>query len=281
MARPIRLEFPNALYHVMSRGNGGESIFVDDPDRQQFLDLLAELITRYDAICYAYCLMDNHYHLLIETPKGNLSQIMRGLNGRYTRFFNKTRQRMGHVFQGRYKAIIVQKDRYLLELSRYIILNPVRAGKVVAPADFSWSSYGATIGLRACPGWLAAGNLLSFFDNQRKEAIRQYKAYVSRGINQPFSGKILQQTYLGDSTFIDAVQKHISLKQSDSIHITKRSKKSPKQPIDEITSKIEDRGAAMNAIYKTGHYTMFEIAAYFHVHYSTVSRAIRLHCKMR
>ena len=121
----------------------------------------------------------------------------------------------------------------------------------------------------------------SFFDNQRKEAIRQYKAYVSRGINQPFSGKILQQTYLGDSTFIDAVQEHISLKQSDSIHITKRSKKSPKQPIDEITSKIEDRGEAMNAIYKTGHYTMFEIAAYFHVHYSTVSRAIRLHCKMR
>ena len=225
--------------------------------------------------------MDNHYHLLIETPKGNLSQIMRGLNGRYTRFFNKTRQRMGHVFQGRYKAIIVQKDRYLLELSRYIILNPVCAGKVVAPADFSWSSYGATIGLRACPGWLAAGNLLSFFDNQRKEAIRQYKAYVSRGINQPFSGKILQQTYLGDGTFIDAVQKHISLKQSDSIHITKRSKKSPKQSIDEITSKIEDRRAAMNAIYKTGHYTMFEIAAYFHVHYSTVSRAIRLHCKMR
>lgn len=105
MARPIRLEFPNVLYHVMSRGNGGESIFVDDADRQQFLDLLAALITRYDAICYAYCLMDNHYHLLIETLKGNLSQIMRGLNGRYTRFFNKTRQRMSHVFQGRYKAI--------------------------------------------------------------------------------------------------------------------------------------------------------------------------------
>jgi REP-associated tyrosine transposase len=281
MARPIRLEFPNALYHVMSRGNGGESIFVDDTDRQQFLDLLAELITRYDAICYAYCLMDNHYHLLIETPKGNLSQIMRGLNGRYTRFFNRTRQRMGHVFQGRYKAIIVQKDSYLLELSRYIILNPVRAGKVVAPENYSWSSYCATIGLQVCPDWLAADNLLSFFENQRIEAIRLYKVYVSQGINQPFSGKILQQTYLGDSTFIDAVQKHISLKQSDSIHITKRSKKSPKQPIDEITSEIEDRGEAMNAIYKTGHYTMFEIAAYFNVHYSTVSRAIRLRCKMQ
>ncbi len=280
MARPIRLEFPNALYHVMSRGNGGESIFIDDPDRQQFLDLLAALIKYYDVICYAYCLMDNHYHLLIETPKGNLSQIMRGLNGRYTRFFNKTRQRMGHVFQGRYKAIIVQKDSYLLELSRYIILNPVRAGKVVAPEVIAGPVI-LQLGLRACSEWLAVNNLLSFFYHQRKEAIHQYKAYVSQRINQPFSGKILQQVYLGDSTFISTVQKHISLKQSDSIHITKRSKNSPKQPIGEIISKIEDRGKAMSAIYKTGHYTMFEIAAYFNVHYSTVSRAIRLHCKMQ
>jgi REP-associated tyrosine transposase len=105
--------------------------------------------------------------------------------------------------------------------------------------------------------------------------------YVSQGINQPFSGKILQQTYLGDSAFIDAVQKNISLKQNDSIHITKRSKKSPKIPMDEIISEIEDRGEEMSTIYKTGHYTMFDIAAYFHVHYSTVSRAIRLHCKMQ
>jgi len=119
MVRPIRLEFPNALYHVMSRGNGGEDIFVEDGDRQVFLDLLAELFTRHDVICYAYCLMDNHYHLLVETPKANLSQIMRRLNGRYTRFFNKTRRRMGHIFQGRYKAIIVQKDSYLLELCKH------------------------------------------------------------------------------------------------------------------------------------------------------------------
>jgi REP element-mobilizing transposase RayT len=114
--------------------------------------LVAELITRYEAICYAYCLMDNHYHLLLETPKANLSQIMRGLNGRYTRFFNKTRQRMGHMFQGRYKAIIVQKDNYLLELSRYIILNPVHAGIIDVPENYSWSSYSATIGQYACPG---------------------------------------------------------------------------------------------------------------------------------
>ncbi|MDV6345119.1 transposase [Nitrosomonas sp. Is37] len=281
MARPIRLEFSNGLYHVMSRGNGGEAIFAEDEDRQQFLDLLAELITRYQAICYAYCLMDNHYHLLLETPKANLSQIMRGLNGRYTRFFNKTRQRMGHVFQGRYKAIIVQKDNYLLELSRYIIFNPVRAGIIDVPENYSWSSYSATIGQYACPDWLAADNLLSLFDNRRKEAIRLYKVYVSQGVDQPFSGKVLQQTYLGDNAFIGEVQKHISLQQSNSIHITKRSKKSPKKSMDEIAAGITDRGEAMNAIYKTGHYTMFEIAAYFNVHYSTVSRSIRSFCKMQ
>jgi len=281
MARPIRLEFPNALYHVMSRGNGGDTIFVEDEDRQQFLGLLAELITRYEAICYAYCLMDNHYHLLIETPKANLSQIMRGLNGRYTRFFNKKRQRMGHVFQGRYKAIIVQKDSYLLELSRYIILNPVRAGKVGAPEHYSWSSYCATIGKSVCPDWLSADNLLSTFDNKRNKAIHLYKEFVSQGIDQPFSGKILQQTYLGDNAFIYEVQKQINLKQSNSIHITKHSKKSPKKPIDEIIYGIADRGEAMNTIYKTGHYTLFEIAAYFNVHYSTVSRIIRSLCKIQ
>ena len=275
MARPIRLEFPNALYHVMSRGNGGEEIFVEDEDRQVFLDLLSELLTRHDIICYAYCLMDNHYHLLIETPRSNLSQLMRELNGRYTRFFNKTRRRMGHVFQGRYKAIIVQKDNYLLELSRYIVLNPVRAGMIDSPENYYWSSYCASIGQCVCPEWLAADNLLISFGNQRKDAVRQYKKYVRQGAGQPFSGKISQQTYLGDKSFICEVQKHISQKQSDSIHITKRSKKSPKKPMYEVASEISDRGEAMKAIYKTGHYTMFEIAAYFDVHYSTVSRAIR------
>jgi len=186
---------------------------------------------------------------------------------------------MGHVFQGRYKAIIVQKDSYLLELSRYIILNPVRAGKIGTPEHYSWSSYCATIGQSVCPDWLSADNLLSTFDNKRNKAIHLYKEFVSQGIDQPFSGKILQQTYLGDNAFIDEVQKHINLKQSDSIHITKRSKKSPEKPIDEIIYGITDRGEAMNTIYKIGHYTLFEIAAYFNVHYSTVSRIIRSLCK--
>ena len=275
MARPIRLEFPNALYHVMSHGNGGENIFVEDANRHAFLELLEELLSRYDVICSAYCLMDNHYHILMETPKANLSQLMRGLNGRYTKYFNKTYQRMGHVFHGRYKAIIVQKECYLLELSRYIVLNPVRAGMTDHPENYTWSSYCASIGKCICPEWLAADNLLGTFHDQRKVAIRLYQQYVREGIGQPFSGNVLQQTYLGDESFICEVQKHISRKQSDSIHITKGSKKSPKKSIEEIVSAISDRSTAMKVLYETGHYTMFEIAHYFNVHYSTVSRTIR------
>lgn len=275
MARPIRLEFPNALYHVMSRGNGGSNIFVEDKNRHIFLELFEELLMRYDIICYAYCLMDNHYHLLIETPKANLSQLMRGLNGRYTKYFNKTYRRMGHVFQGRYKAIIVQKDCYLLELSRYIVLNPVRAGMTHNPEQYTWSSYRASTGKSPCPEWLAADNVLVSFDDQRKNAIVQYQQFVREGIDQPFSGNIVQQAYLGDQTFINHVQQYISQKQSDSIHITQRSKKSPKKPIEEIISAISNRDKAMKVIYETGHYTMFEIAQYFNIHYSTVSRKIR------
>ena len=178
-------------------------------------------------------------------------------------------------FRGVIKSIIVQKDSYLFELSRYIVLNPVRAGLTNNPEDYTWSSYCASIGQCVCPEWLAADNLLAAFHNQRKEAIRLYQKYVSQGIDQPFSGKIMQQSYLGNEAFIDHVQKHISTKQSNSIHITQRSKKSPKKPIDEIISTASDRSDAMNAVYQTGHYTMLEIAQYYGVHYSTVSRAIR------
>lgn len=275
MARPIRLEFPNALYHVMSRGNGGENIFIEEADKHAFLELFEELLICYDFICYAYCLMNNHYHLLIETPKANLSQVMRGLNGRYTKYFNKTFHRMGHIFQGRYKSIIVQKDSYLLELSRYIVLNPVRAGLIQNPEDYIWSSYCATIGQCECPKWLAADNLLAEFHNQRIEAMRLYQKFVNQGIGRPFSGKITQQTYLGNEAFVNDVQKHIDTQQSNSIHITQLSKKAPKKTIEEIISTVPERKEAMNAIYKTGHYTMFEIAQYYGVHYSTVSRAIR------
>ena len=140
MARPLRLEFPHALYHVTARGNAQQDVYLDDDDRELFLCVLAEVIDRFRWICHAYCLMGNHYHLLIETPDANLSLGMRQLNGVYTQRFNRHHNRAGHLFQGRFKAILVERYSYLLELARYIVLNPLRdscskgSGQLTSPA---------------------------------------------------------------------------------------------------------------------------------------------------
>ena len=155
MARQLRLEYEHALYHITARGSARESIYRVIEDRNQFIRLLAREVTQQGWYCYAYCLMDNHYHLLIETPEANLSSGMRRLNGVYTQAFNRRHQRVGHVLQGRYKSILVDKDSYFLELCRYIVLNPVRAGMVKSPRDFRWSSYRDTVGLRRPPDWLS------------------------------------------------------------------------------------------------------------------------------
>ena len=141
------MEYPGAIYHVTSRGNAQSDIYLDDSDRETFLITLSEVATRFGWICHAYCLMSNHYHLVIETPKANLALGMRQLNGVYTQRFNRTHHRVGHVFQGRYKAILVERDAYLLELSRYVVLNPVRAKMVNDVSQWPWSSYRATAGM--------------------------------------------------------------------------------------------------------------------------------------
>src|SRR4030042_35639 len=146
MARPLRIEFPGALYHVTARGNARQDIFLDDDDRLLFCSVLERVVSRFHLLLHAYCLMNNHYHLLVETPEGNLSKGMRQINGVYTQQLNRRYNRVGHVLQGRYKAILVDKDNYLLELSRYVVLNPVRAGLVKQPSRWAWSSYHAMVG---------------------------------------------------------------------------------------------------------------------------------------
>ncbi len=146
MARPLRIEYIGALYHVTSRGDRQEAIFDDDQDRTAFLNVLSEVVSRFRWRCYAYCLMENHYHLMIETPEANLTKGMRHLNGVFTQRSNRRHKRSGHLFQGRYKAILVDRDSYFLELARYIVLNPVRAAMVKHPRLWVWSSYGTTIG---------------------------------------------------------------------------------------------------------------------------------------
>ncbi len=151
MARPLRIEFAGALYHVTSRGDGREDIFLEEGDRTRFVEVLSEVCQRFNWAVHAYCLMGNHYHLVVETRDDSLAKGMRQLNGLYTQRFNREHGRVGHVFQGRYKAILVQKDSYLLELARYVVLNPVRAGMVRSAKEWPWSSYRAMVGQAPVP----------------------------------------------------------------------------------------------------------------------------------
>jgi putative transposase len=154
MARPLRLQFPGGLYHITARGNDRQAIFADDADCSAFLIVLASIVARYRVRCHAYCLMGNHYHLLLETPAGNLSGAMRQLNGVYTQRFNRRHERCGHVLQGRFGAQLVDGHAYLHEVCRYIVLNPVRAGLTSHPRDWRWSSFRATAGEGPVPGFL-------------------------------------------------------------------------------------------------------------------------------
>ena len=207
MARPLRLEFTNALYHVTARGNAQQDIYLADHDRMLFLNVLAETIGRFRWICHAYCLMDNHYHLLIETPEPNLSRGMRQLNGVYTQRFNREHGRVGHVFQGRFKAILVEHDAYLLELARYIVLNPLRAKMSRSITQHRWSSYLATAGQAERPAWLTTDWVLSQFAKGKAVAQRRYVEFVLAGKNLPSPWpKLKGQTLLGSDRFIEKMR---------------------------------------------------------------------------
>jgi REP element-mobilizing transposase RayT len=215
MARPLRVEFPGAVYHITSRGNAKQEIFLDDKDFTDFLDVLCFVVKRYNWILHAYCLMKNHYHLLIETPDGNLSRGMRQLNGIYTQKFNRRYNRVGHLLQGRYKAILVDKDSYLLELCRYIVLNPVRAGIVREPGEWRWSSYKATAGYGKGLSCLIRDWILSQFSTGRVEAKRRYRDFVRAGIKEGPPWKELKgQIYLGDERFIGQIKEFIRGKET-------------------------------------------------------------------
>jgi REP element-mobilizing transposase RayT len=183
MARALRIEFPGAFYHITSRGNEKKDIFRSRKDRERFLFYIESVAERYDAVVHTYCLMTNHYHLLLETPRGNLSEIMQYVNGAYTTYFNVKRKRSGHLFQGRFKSIVVDADEYAMELSRYIHLNPVRAGIVGKPEDHEWSSYRAYIGNSVAPDWLKSELILSGFGGKSRE--KNYRAFVENHQCEP------------------------------------------------------------------------------------------------
>ena len=274
MARPLRLEFAHGLYHVTSRGDWREDIYRDDADRALFLQVLSETVDRFNWVIHAYCLMGNHYHLLIETPHGNLSQGMRQVNGVYTQRFNRKHNRVGHVFQGRYKAIIVQKDSYLLELARYIVLNPVRAKLVRAAKDWPWSSYRATADLADRPGWLTTDVILAQFGQRRGQAVTAYRGFVAEGKNQPsLWAKLKNQIYLGSDLFIEKMQRKIETAQ-DLSEVPAVQRRKPAKPLEYYAKKHPDRDEAIAQAYASDGYGMKEIGDHFGLHYSRVSRIL-------
>jgi REP element-mobilizing transposase RayT len=275
MARPLRIEFAGALYHITARGNDREAIYLDDLDRKKFLGLLSEVCRRFNWLCRAYCLMENHYHLLIETPEANLSQGMRQLNGVYTQSFNRLHNRVGHVFQGRYKAILVQKESYLLELARYIVLNPVRAQMVRSAKDWPWSSYRAAAGLVQPSQWLEIDWILAAFGRNRSKAIKAYRKFVSEGRGLPSPWVSLRnQIYLGDDAFVGDMQGKLSPKTSLT-EIPSSQKRLPPKPLLHYQQRCDDRNEAIVAAYQSGGYSMVELASHFDLHYSSVSKIIK------
>jgi putative transposase len=280
MSRPLRIEYAGAVYHVTSRGNEKKPVFRTEQDRENFLNTLQHVNKRYNWICHAYCLMTNHYHLLIETPDGNLSLGMRQLNGVYTQLFNKLHGRTGHLFQGRFKAILIQKDSHLLEVCRYTVLNPVRARMVQRPEDWAWSSYRATAGKARPHACLTTDWVLGQFSGKRGKAEKDYRQFVHAGIGEKSVWTAVRgQALLGEDDFVDKLVDH--LKKNKDIPEIPRSQRFATRPLLEkifLESVMRDKRKRdrkmAEAVQKHG-YRQSEIARHLGLHTGTVSRLIQ------
>ena len=219
--------------------------------------------------------MTNHYHLMIETPEANLVKGMRQLNGVFTQRSNRRHGRSGHLFQGRYKAILVDRDAYFLELARYIVLNPVRAAVVRQPQQWQWSSYGATAGRAKRSVWLFTDSILKQFGNSRARARQSYEEFVKEGVGKETIWKDLQgQIYLGDNEFVEAMQSKRTDADND-INIPRQQRRTPPLTLSTIRRRYAERDEAIRAAYETGAYSYQAIAKHFGLHFTTVGRIVR------
>lgn len=282
MARPLRIEYPGAVYHITSRGNARSEIFFDDEDRRSFLKVLDFVVERFEWICHAYCLMSNHYHLLIETPGANLSRGMRQLNGIFTQRFNKRYDRSGHLFQGRYKAILVDKDEYLLEVARYLMLNPVRAGIAKRPEEYLWSSYRAIMGREKKPGFLTIDELLGRMASNLEDGQKRFKEFIEDGIKNKKSiwEELKGQIYLGKDSFLEGIRKKMADKREGLREIPRKQKDFLKPELSMLfdgLSGTQNKEARNMAIYRAHvemGYKLSEISNFLNFHYSSISRIV-------
>lgn len=296
MSRPLRIQYPGAWYHVMNRGASYRNIFLSDKQRVTFLSLLEEITINYDIEIHAYCLMGNHYHLLVHTPRGNLSEAMRHLNSKYTRFFNKNRKLDGPLFRGRYKSIIISGEDYLLAISRYIHLNPLQAKRVSDLKKYIWSSYLAYVDMTSPPNWLKTRTILRRFKKKRKHPLT-YEQFIQLNNDEkirkfydaPIIGPVLGDEDYCEKIFAQLKEKSMSSEISDTNRIlrppsintilktTARYFSVRKNTLLETKRRILNipRAVAMVICREVGFYSLNEIAeAFNHVTYSTVSITI-------
>jgi putative transposase len=279
MARPLRIEYPGALYHVTSRGNARQRIFQGDRDRILFLDTLKKVAERYHWLCHAYCLMDNHYHLVIETLEGNLAKGMRQLNGVYTQAYNRRHARSGHIFQGRYKAILVERESHLLEVCRYVVLNPVRAKVVKEPGRWKWSSYRGTAGRESPHGCLTSDWVLSQFGTRLEKAQAQYREFVRGGIGgDRIHDSVKGQSLLGEEEFVQRLIGYV--RGYEEIREIPRAQRYLHRPPLKDLFKARVRQNKPRRDKKIGEaverygYSEREVADYLKLHYSTISKIL-------
>jgi REP element-mobilizing transposase RayT len=208
MARPLRLEHPGAVWHITSRGNNRGDIYLSDEDHLMFLGIFAEAVRRFRWNVHAYTLMTNHFHLVLETPEPTLSRGMKWMNGKYAQWFNRRHNRSGHLFQGRFKGFLVEKESYLLALIRYVALNPVRAHMVDRPEEYRWSSYRATAGYETAPAWLTTDWALAPFGRHLTTQQSGYRQFVDEGAGisrSPFEDAV-GQLFLGTASWVEKMQ---------------------------------------------------------------------------
>ena len=279
MTRPLRIQFPGGLYHVTARGNGRQPIFADDTDRERFLMVLTRVVARYHLFCHAHCLMGNHYHLLLETPDANLSRAMRQLNGVYSQAFNRRHERPGHVLEGRFHAQVVDKDAYLREVCRYIVLNPVRAGLVTHPREWPWSSYRATAGEVSSPPFLTVDWVLSLAGTPTRAAAEsRYRQFVDAGLGEMATSlePVGSFPFVGNAGGLGPVRERIG--GATSIVEVPRVQRFALRPdlavlFARVKSRDDRDARCVLAVGEHG-YTMRAIAEFLGIHYATVSRAL-------
>jgi putative transposase len=285
MSRPLRIEWPGGLYHVTSRGDRREPIVEDDVDRRAWVQVLQVTCDRFNWRVHAWCLMTNHYHVLLETPDGNLSSGMRHLNGVWSQQFNRRHGCVGHVFQGRFKSILVQRQGYLLELARYVVLNPVRAGMVADAAAYAWSSHQAM--LAAAHGsvlpedhWFQAEWLLAQFAPTRAQAVSLYVDFVRAGVGLPSIWLQLQnEVFLGTDEFV--LQMQARLRSDQALQEVPLLQRCPPGLPFPYRQRRPLRGKAKALACASGHWRRAAIAAHFSVRMFTAGTAVAQASKRR